>query len=132
MFCHATISSNGLSRAKRGGSHQTLDRGLEILRGSLDELEAQKQSILSGNRAFEMYDTFGFPLDLTQMLARERNFAVDEDGFAASMSQQRERSRADWKVAGGEGKGEAIYADILKEYQTTTFWAMTDPVQKRK
>ena len=68
-----------------------------------------------------MYDTFGFPLDLTQMLARERNFAVDEDGFAASMSQQRERSRADWKVAGGEGKGEAIYADILKEYQTTTF-----------
>ncbi len=101
--------------------HQTLDRGLEILRGSLDELEAQKQSILSGNRAFEMYDTFGFPLDLTQMLARERNFAVDEDGFAASMSQQRERSRADWKVAGGEGKGEAIYADILKEYQTTTF-----------
>ena len=101
--------------------HQTLDRGLEILRGSLDELEAQKQSILSGNRAFEMYDTFGFPLDLTQMLARERNFAVDEDGFAASMSQQRERSRADWKVAGGEGKGEVIYADILKEYQTTTF-----------
>ena len=101
--------------------HQTLDRGLEILRGLLDELEAQKQSILSGNRAFEMYDTFGFPLDLTQMLARERNFAVDEDGFAASMSQQRERSRADWKVAGGEGKGEAIYADILKEYQTTTF-----------
>ena len=101
--------------------HQTLDRGLEILRGSLDELEAQKQSILSGNRAFEMYDTFGFPLDLTQMLARERNFAVDEDGFAASMSQQRERSRADWKVAGGEDKGEAIYADILKEYQTTTF-----------
>ena len=101
--------------------HQTLDRGLEILRGSLDELEAQKQSILSGNRAFEMYDTFGFPLDLTQMLARERNFAVDEDGFAASMSQQRERSRADWKVAGGEGKGEAIYVDILKEYQTTTF-----------
>jgi alanyl-tRNA synthetase len=101
--------------------HQTLDRGLEILRGSLDELEAQKQSILSGNRAFEMYDTFGFPLDLTQMLARERNFAVDEDGFAASMSQQRERSRADWKAAGGADKGEAIYADILKEYQTTTF-----------
>ena len=101
--------------------HQTLDRGLEILRGSLDELEAQKQSILSGNRAFEMYDTFGFPLDLTQMLARERNFAVDEDGFAASMSQQRERSRADWKAAGGADKGEAIYADILKEYQTTPF-----------
>ena len=101
--------------------HQTLDRGLEILRGSLDELETQNQSALSGNRAFELYDTFGFPLDLTQMLARERNFTVDEDGFTASMSQQRERSRADWKVAGGADKGAAIYADILKEYDTTAF-----------
>ena len=106
---------------EEGRFHQTLDRGLEILRGSLDELEAQNQSILSGNRAFELYDTFGFPLDLTQMLARERNFTVDEDGFAASMSQQRERSRADWNAAGGGDKGEAIYADILREYEATAF-----------
>ena len=108
-------------QGEEGRFHQTLDRGLEILRGSLDELEAQNQSILSGNRAFELYDTFGFPLDLTQMLARERNFVVDEDGFATSMSQQRERSRADWKAAGGADKGEAIYADILKEYGTPEF-----------
>lgn len=106
---------------EEGRFHQTLDRGLEILRGSLDELDAQNESILSGNRAFELYDTFGFPLDLTQMLARERNVSVDEAGFAASMSQQRERSRADWKAAGGADQGEAIYADILKEYETTTF-----------
>ncbi len=108
-------------QGEEGRFHQTLDRGLEILRGSLDELEAQHQSTLSGDRAFELYDTFGFPLDLTQMLARERNFAVDEEGFAASMSQQRERSRADWKAAGGGDTGEAIYADLLKEYETTTF-----------
>jgi alanyl-tRNA synthetase len=108
-------------QGEEGRFHQTLDRGLEILRGSLDDLETQNQSVLSGNRAFELYDTFGFPLDLTQMLARERNFTVDEDGFTASMSQQRERSRADWKAAGGADKGEAIYADILKEYDTTAF-----------
>ena len=108
-------------QGEEGRFHQTLDRGLEILRGSLDELETQSQSTLSGNRAFELYDTFGFPLDLTQMLARERNFTVDEAGFAASMSQQRERSRADWEAAGGGDQGEAIYADILKEYEATAF-----------
>ena len=108
-------------QGEEGRFHQTLDRGLEILRGSLDELETQHQSTLSGNRAFELYDTFGFPLDLTQMLARERNFTVDEAGFAASMSQQRERSRADWAAAGGGDQGEAIYTDILKEYETTAF-----------
>ena len=108
-------------QGEEGRFHQTLDRGLEILRGSLDELETQNQSTLLGNRAFELYDTFGFPLDLTQMLARERNFTVDEAGFAASMSQQRERSRADWAAAGGGDQGEAIYADILKEYETTAF-----------
>ena len=106
---------------EEGRFHQTLDRGLEILRGSLDALETQNQSILSGDRAFELYDTFGFPLDLTQMLARERNVAVDAAGFNASMSQQRERSRADWRAAGGADKGEAIYADILKEYERTAF-----------
>ena len=108
-------------QGEEGRFHQTLDRGLEILRGSLDELETQNQPMLSGNRAFELYDTFGFPLDLTQMLARERNFTVDEDGFTASMSQQRERSRADWKAAGGTDTGEAVYADILQEYETTAF-----------
>ncbi len=108
-------------QGEEGRFHQTLDRGLEILRGSLDELKEQDKSILSGNRAFELYDTFGFPLDLTQMLAREHNFAVDEDGFTASMTEQRERSRADWKAAGGADQGEAIYADILKEYDVTAF-----------
>lgn len=108
-------------QGEEGRFHQTLDRGLEILRGSLDELKTQDQSVLSGNRAFELYDTFGFPLDLTQMLARERDFTVDEAGFTKSMTQQRERSRADWKAAGGADQGEAVYADILKESDATTF-----------
>ena len=108
-------------QGEEGRFHQTLDRGLEILTSSLDELQAQNQFVLPGKRAFELYDTFGFPLDLTQILARERDFSVDEEGFAESMSRQRERSRADWKTAGGEDKGEAIYVDILKESGETEF-----------
>ncbi|MCZ6679138.1 MAG: alanine--tRNA ligase [Candidatus Poribacteria bacterium] len=108
-------------QGEEGRFHQTLDRGLEILTNSLDELEAQDQSVLPGRRAFELYDTFGFPLDLTQILARERQVTVDEDGFEESMSQQRERSRADWKVAGGDDKSEAIYAEIVKEFGETEF-----------
>lgn len=101
--------------------HQTLDRGLEILGKSLDELEAQQQSVVPGERAFELYDTFGFPLDLTEILARERGLSVDENGFAAGMSAQRERSRAAWKAAGGSGKDEDVYLEFLKEYEKTEF-----------
>ncbi|HZY10298.1 MAG TPA: alanine--tRNA ligase, partial [Bacteroidota bacterium] len=57
---------------EEGRFHQTLDRGLDMLRSSLDALENQDTPVLSGQRAFELYDTFGFPLDLTQILARER------------------------------------------------------------
>ena len=108
-------------QGEEGRFHQTLDRGLEILGNSLDELEVQGESILPGQRAFELYDTFGFPLDLTQILARERAVSVDEAGFAEGMSKQRERSRAAWKAAGGVGKDNEIYAEIFKEYGKTEF-----------
>ncbi len=108
-------------RGEEGRFHQTLDRGLEILGKSLDELHAQQQSVVPGERAFELYDTFGFPLDLTEILARERGLSVDEKGFAAGMATQQERSRAAWKAAGGSGKGEEVYLEILKEYEKTEF-----------
>ena len=76
-FSRCSTTSRFIKRIIQGEEerfHQTLDRGLEILRGSLDDLETQSQSVLSGNRAFELYDTFGFPLDLTQMLARGTQF----------------------------------------------------------
>ena len=95
--------------------HQTLDRGLDILDGLLDQIGAEGKSVLPGNRAFELYDTFGFPLDLTQVLANERDFSVDEDGFSESMETQRNRSRAAWKTAGEVGYDSEILSEILKE-----------------
>ncbi|MDE0043279.1 MAG: alanine--tRNA ligase, partial [Candidatus Poribacteria bacterium] len=101
--------------------HQTLDRGLDLLDASLESLESSNQSVLAGNRAFELYDTFGFPLDLTRILTEERGISVDEQEFKESMSRQRERSRANWKAAGGADKGSEIYAEVLGESGKTEF-----------
>ena len=101
--------------------HQTLDRGLDLLDASLESLKSSNQSVLVGSRAFELYDTFGFPLDLTRILTEERGVSVDEQGFKESMSQQRERSRANWKAAGGSDKGQEIYAEVLSDSGKTEF-----------
>ena len=101
--------------------HQTLDRGLDILDGLLNQIDTEGKSVLSGNQAFELYDTFGFPLDLTQVLAKERDFSVDEDGFSESMEKQRTRSRAAWKTAGEVVYDSEILGEILKESGKTEF-----------
>jgi alanyl-tRNA synthetase len=71
---------------------RTLDRGLEIFASASDK--AATTGIISGADAFELYDTFGFPLDLTALMAREKNLKVDTAGFEELMNQQRQRARA--------------------------------------
>ena len=106
--------------------HQTIERGLERLDQSFDTLAEKRQTQLDGKRAFELYDTFGFPLDLTQMLARERGFTVDDTGFAESMAEQRERGRAAWEAKGGTKDDDiSVYAEVLKEHGETEFVGYT-------
>ena len=106
--------------------HQTIERGLELLDRSFDTLTEKDGTQLDGERAFELYDTFGFPLDLTQMLARERGFTVDDDGFESSMEAQRSRGRAAWEAKGGaKDEDIAVYAEILKEHGETEFVGYT-------
>ena len=106
--------------------HQTIERGLELLDQSFDTLTEKKDTQLDGKRAFELYDTFGFPLDMTQMLARERGFTVDDDGFESSMEAQRSRGRAAWEAKGGaKDEDIAVYAEILKEHGETEFVGYT-------
>lgn len=106
--------------------HQTLERGLEMLDNSFDALTKQGGTQLAGKRAFELYDTFGFPLDLTQMLARERGFVVDESGFERSMEAQRARGRAAWQAKGGAKDEEiSVYAQVLKENGESEFVGYT-------
>ena len=106
--------------------HQTIERGLELLDQSFDTLTTENNTQLDGKRAFELHDTFGFPLDLTQMLARERGFTVDDAGFADSMEAQRARGRAVWEARGGTKDEEiSIYAEVLKEHGETEFVGYT-------
>ena len=76
-------------RAEEESFLATLDRGLQ----RFDALDTPN-GVVRGADAFELYDTFGFPLDLTQLIARERGLQVDEEGYTALLQQQRERSRA--------------------------------------
>jgi len=73
---------------------QTLINGLALLDEIIADLEARGQTIIPGAEAFRLYDTHGFPLDLTWDVARERGLAVDLDGFRTAMEEQRERARA--------------------------------------
>ncbi|MDE0314931.1 MAG: alanine--tRNA ligase [Candidatus Poribacteria bacterium] len=115
-------------QAEENRFHQTLARGLEMLGQSINTLKAEGETELDGKRAFELYDTFGFPLDLTQLLTREEGFAVDEIGFEDSMEEQRARGRAAWQEAGSGTKDDeiAVYAEVLKETGSTEFVGYTE------
>src|SRR5204863_5182513 len=70
---------------------RTLDKGLK----KIDEIiSTSKSGIINGKNAFELFDTFGFPIDLTRLIATENNLSIDEGGFEGEMKKQKERSRA--------------------------------------
>ena len=73
---------------------RTLDRGIEIFNAAAARAESSKDKIITGDDAFQLYDTYGFPLDLTQLMADERNLNVDTAKFAELMEDQRQRARA--------------------------------------
>ncbi|WP_148556336.1 alanine--tRNA ligase [Terrisporobacter glycolicus] len=75
--------------------NETLDQGVEILNSYIDELKENNEKVLSGEKAFKLYDTYGFPMDLTQEILEEQGFEIDEDGFQKEMEAQRQRARAD-------------------------------------
>ena len=87
---------------------RTLDKGLSILEEEMARLAAEAQKVIPGEVAFQLYDTFGFPMDLTRTIAAERGLAVDEPGFDRHMAEQ--RARSEWK-----GSGEAAVGDLHKQ-----------------
>lgn len=92
---------------------RTLETGIKLLDKNLPEAPRQKGAVLSGEVAFTLYDTFGFPLDLTELILRELGMKVDVEGFTAQMQKQKERARnaatvetGDWVVV---REGESIF-----------------------
>jgi alanyl-tRNA synthetase len=79
---------------------KTLDRGLDIYGGMASEVRKSSKTVIPGGYAFRLYDTYGFPLDLTELMAREDGFTVDTEGFRQEMAQQRERARRAQRFGG--------------------------------
>ena len=96
----------------------TLDRGLKLLDEALTGLPDGAE--LPGATAFKLYDTFGFPLDLTQDALREKGRAVETAGFDAAMAGQKAKARAAW-AGSGEAANEGVWYDIAEENGTTEF-----------
>ena len=97
---------------------ETLDRGLRLLDDELAGLPDGAN--LPGEAAFKLYDTYGFPLDLTQDALREKGLGVDTDGFDAAMAEQKAKARAAWSGS-GETKDATIWFDVAEEFGSTEF-----------
>ena len=94
---------------------RTLDVGLELMDQIMSELEAAGQTVIPGRDAFRLYDTFGFPLDLTRDVGAERGFTVDETGFQAALDEQRARGRAAQQFVSLDSKDLEVYVSLLEE-----------------
>ena len=97
---------------------KTLDRGLGLLDAELETLGDDAK--LPGETAFKLYDTYGFPLDLTQDALRERGREVDVDGFDAAMAEQKAKARAAW-AGSGEQADDTLWFDLAEEVGSTEF-----------
>lgn len=91
---------------------KTIDQGLSILAQMEEEMKASGETRLSGENAFKLYDTYGFPMDLTEEILAEKGFTIDEAGFGVCMQQQKEKARKARKVTNYMGADVTVYESI--------------------
>jgi alanyl-tRNA synthetase len=91
---------------------KTIDQGLEILNEYIEKVKAKDYKILSGEDAFKLYDTYGFPIDLTLEILEESGLGMDMESFNENMQQQRERSRASKEDGDSAGWDDGIYSQL--------------------
>ena len=92
--------------------NKTIDQGLSILASIQDEMKEAGKTVLSGADAFKLYDTYGFPLDLTKEILEEAGYTIDEEGFKASMEEQRVKARNAREVTNYMGADATVYDEI--------------------
>ena len=100
---------------------RTLDKGINLLNGAMDELKAHGEKVLDGAQAFRMFDTYGFPLDLTELICRENGYTVDEAGFNVEMEKQKARARNAAAVENGDWEVLREGAQIFVGYDYTEY-----------
>ena len=92
--------------------NKTIDQGLHILSELEEKMQSEGKKVLDGQDAFKLYDTYGFPLDLTKEILEEKGYGIDEDGFHAAMEEQRERARSSREVTNYMGADATVYDEI--------------------
>jgi len=100
--------------------NKTIDQGLVILKTMKQEMMDKKETVLSGENAFKLYDTYGFPVDLTREILEEEGLTIDEDKFKESMEEQRKNARAKRKITNYMGADITVY-ESLDPSVTTEF-----------
>jgi alanyl-tRNA synthetase len=110
-------------KSEEEGFNRTLDKGIDLFENIANNLTKSKQKVISGSDAFKLYDTYGFPLDLTQLMAEERGLTVDLDGFNREMAGQKTKARQSGKFTMSEDqvKWETIKTgshSVFKGYET--------------
>lgn len=108
---------------------ETLDQGLKFLHDALKSNPQQK--LFSGEMAFKLYDTFGFPLDLTESILKEKGILIDQKGFDDSMQIQKESSKKSWKGADFH-KDKKVFYELVEKYGATKFTGYTTTLQPAK
>ncbi len=116
-----------LSQEEEKFSH-TIDQGLSILQEMENKLAEGNKTVLNGRDAFLLYDTYGFPLDLTREILEEKGYSVDEEGFKSCMEEQRQKARAARAVTNYMGADPTVYDQIPAEITTefTGYDTLTD------
>ena len=92
--------------------NKTIDQGLSILADMEEKMTAGGEKTLSGEDAFKLYDTYGFPFDLTKEILEEKNLSIDEEGFKKAMDEQRSKARAARKTTNYMGADVTVYQSI--------------------
>lgn len=109
--------------AEEEAFRKTLQAGTQIFDLAASDVKASGGTTLSGERAFALHDTYGFPIDLTLEMASEAGLAVDEPGFRSLMAEQRERAKADARAKRGQHADTGVYRAVLDEYGPTDWVA---------
>ncbi len=109
--------------AEEEAFRKTLASGTRIFDLAAGETKSGGSSVLTGDRAFSLHDTYGFPIDLTLEMASEAGLSVDEPGFRALMAEQRERAKADARSKKGQHADTGVYRTVLDEHGPTDWLA---------
>ena len=92
--------------------YKTIDKGMEILKADIEEMKAAGETIMKGEKSFRLYDTYGFPIDLTKEILEEEGLGLDEKAFKNEMQLQKERARAAREVDTYMGADETVYHQL--------------------